>query len=199
MLLSNSKDLFTVAPVNAHGYPAGGGETEAERQGPYSYVICTVRKVHFDEDERYYTVVRADTQSEQRADPGWMEPIRNAEAVDAAFVAASRTARALAESAHLEAEKRGPLKRMSDAFMSIMFWPARFVTKGLIPTYQRTRTVFKDVMKHVLYGDEGYACRFHFTGINLLVICSFIYLFIEVIGLAFLPARMDYAISIIGL
>lgn len=63
-------DSFTVCPVNIHGYPPGEGKTEAERQGPYVFVTATVKKVHFDEDERYYTVVRADNGTEQRADTG---------------------------------------------------------------------------------------------------------------------------------
>jgi len=63
-------ESFTVSPVNIHGYPPGEGKTELERQGPYVFVLATVKKVHFDEDERYYTVVRADNGTEQRADTG---------------------------------------------------------------------------------------------------------------------------------
>ena len=66
-------DSFTVSPVNIHGYPPGEGKTEAERQGPYVFVMATVKKVHFDEDERYYTVLRADNGTEQRADTGTID------------------------------------------------------------------------------------------------------------------------------
>lgn len=66
----DDNESFTVSPVNIHGYPPGEGKTEAERQGPYVFVLATVKKVHFDEDERYYTVVRADNGTEQRADTG---------------------------------------------------------------------------------------------------------------------------------
>lgn len=63
-------ESFTVSPVNIHGYPPGEGKTEMERQGPYVFVLAFVKFVHFDEDERYYTVVRADNGTEQRADTG---------------------------------------------------------------------------------------------------------------------------------
>ena len=66
----DDNETFTVAPVNIHGYPPGEGKTEEERQGPYVFVLATVKKVHFDEDERYYFVVRADNGTEQRADTG---------------------------------------------------------------------------------------------------------------------------------
>lgn len=68
--MEDPKDTFTVAPVNRFGYPAGEGRIDAEKTGPYTFVLATVKHVHFDEDDRYYTVVRADTGTEQRADSG---------------------------------------------------------------------------------------------------------------------------------
>jgi hypothetical protein len=68
--MEDPKDTFTVAPVNAYGYPLGEGTTELEKNGPYSFVLATVKHVHFDEDDRYYTIVRSDTGTEQRADSG---------------------------------------------------------------------------------------------------------------------------------
>jgi hypothetical protein len=68
--MEDPKDTFTVAPVNKYGYRAGEGRTEAERAGPYTFVLATVKHMHFEEDDRYYTVVRADTGTEQRADSG---------------------------------------------------------------------------------------------------------------------------------
>ena len=68
--MEDPKDTFTIAPVNKYGFPAGEGTTEAEKAGPYSFVLATVRHVHFDEDDRYYTIMRADTGTEQRADSG---------------------------------------------------------------------------------------------------------------------------------
>jgi hypothetical protein len=59
-----------VAPVNKHGFPVGKGDMEEERRGPYVYVLSCVRKVHFEEDARYYTVTREDTGRDQRADTG---------------------------------------------------------------------------------------------------------------------------------
>ena len=66
----DAQDLFTITPVNKYGFPPGEGKRSGEQQGPYVYVLCTVRKVHFDEDLRYYTVSREDTGAEQRADTG---------------------------------------------------------------------------------------------------------------------------------
>jgi hypothetical protein len=64
------KEAFTVNPVNRLGYPAGEGKTQEEQSGPWVYVLATIRRVHFDEDDRYYTVARMDTGTEQRADAG---------------------------------------------------------------------------------------------------------------------------------
>jgi hypothetical protein len=56
--------------VNRHGFPPGDGTTADEQSGPYVYVFATVQTVHFDEFAEYYTVKRADTGGEQRADTG---------------------------------------------------------------------------------------------------------------------------------
>ena len=68
--VEDPKDTFTVAPVNRYGFPQGEGRSEEEKGGPYTFVLATIKHVHFDEDDRYYTVVRADTGTEQRADSG---------------------------------------------------------------------------------------------------------------------------------
>jgi hypothetical protein len=68
--VEDPKDTFTVAPVNRLGFPQGVGRTDEEKVGPYIFVLATVKHVHFDEDDRYYTIVRADTGSQQRADSG---------------------------------------------------------------------------------------------------------------------------------
>jgi len=68
--VDDSKDTFTVAPVNRMGFPQGEGRPDEEKMGPYRHVLATVNHVHFDEDDRYYTIIRADTGTEQRADSG---------------------------------------------------------------------------------------------------------------------------------
>jgi hypothetical protein len=66
----DDRENFSINPVNKFGYPRGEGKLPFEQQEPYVYVLVTVKKVHFDEDLRYFTVERADTKSEQRADAG---------------------------------------------------------------------------------------------------------------------------------
>lgn len=191
----DDKAEFTIDPVNVHGYPAGEGKADDERQGPYSFILCTVMKVHFDEDERYYTVKRHDTGAEQRADPGWMEPIRDDAAVDAAFAAAKRTQQSKAETDKQSTEKRGSCYWLSET----MFWPVRFFNDYLVPWYRDARAAAKVLVANILTGDNGYECRLRFTFINLFVLCSFIYLFIEVVVIAFLPASWDRAAAVMEL
>lgn len=194
----DSKDLLTVCPVNRFGYPAGEGKTEEERSGPFNYVLCTVKKAHFDEDDRYYTVIRADTGSEQRADSGWMEPINEPAALEAAERAARRTGRSAARDAE-EEHPSGVWSSCTDCGKAIVSWPARFAKTKVVPAYTMVRTKTKEQVAHVLYGDSPFACKIRLTIINLLVICSFVYLFIEVAALAFFPANWDFVVAVIGL
>jgi hypothetical protein len=70
VLVCNTQSARWVNLVNRYGYPIGGGVTAEELRGPYIYVLATVKKVHFEEDAEYYTVTRADTGADQRADAG---------------------------------------------------------------------------------------------------------------------------------
>ena len=56
--------------VNKFGFPRGLGFAIEEQRGPYNYVLCNVKAVHFDEDARYYTITRIDMGIDQRAEPG---------------------------------------------------------------------------------------------------------------------------------
>lgn len=67
----------TVARVNKYGYPENKSKKEEHKSkkeelksGPFVYVIATVRKIHFKESARHYTVERADTGAWVRADTG---------------------------------------------------------------------------------------------------------------------------------
>ena len=187
---------FTISPVNELGYPRGKGRTEIQKQGPFSYLICTVTVVHFDEDERYYTVRRGDTGSEQRADPSVMRPVSDEAVIEMAFKAAKRTRRHDAELSARGVEERGPLEKYLRA---VREWPVRFYRKKLVPWYCTTRARVKVVSAHLLHGDTGYAFKMQLTGINFLVVCSFIYLFNDVFTLSFLPSSWDYESAVIGL
>ena len=57
-------------PVNKYGFPYGEGKTPEEQKGPHLYVLATVKRVHFGENLQYYTVQRADTGKDERADVG---------------------------------------------------------------------------------------------------------------------------------
>lgn len=186
------KDAYTVDPVNAHGYPQGKGKTETQKQGPFLFVLCQVTQVHFDEDERYYTVRRCDTGKEQRADQAYMEPIRDDEAIDVALRAAQRTQRDARD--HLEREDKNMSlwHRFSESY-------SHFVEERFVPFYSRTRNSAKIVAKHMMNGDHGYAINLRFSSINFLVLCSLIFLFLDVVTISFFTAEWDQSAAIVGL
>jgi len=196
---SENKGSYTIDPVNKLGYPHGKGKTEAQKQGPFLYVLCQVTQVHFDEDERYYTVRRCDTGKEQRADPGYMEPIRDEAALEVALRAAERTERAHeAKLLHGE-EDDGPKslwQRGSDACS--MFW-MRAVLQRVVPFYTKSRNSAKTFVAHMMHGDHGFAINFRCSSINLLVLCSLIFLFLDVVTLTFFSDEWDRPAAIVGI
>jgi hypothetical protein len=192
--VAGNKDLYTVDPVNQQGYPRSGGKNETSHQpGPFLYVLCVVTQVHFDEDERYYTVRRCDTGTEQRADPGYMEPIRDPEAIEAAYEAAMRTHLAVPQGP--DQDRRAPF---AGTRQTLFRW-RNAVTRRVVPWYQRLRQNTKMAVQQMLHGEAGWALHVRFSGINFLVCCSLIFLFHDVFALAFVPASYDFSFMVLGL
>lgn len=189
------RDFYTIDPVNSLGFPKREGKTEAQRQGPYLYVLCKVTQVHFDEDERYYTVRRCDTGSEQRADPSFMERIRDDNAIEAAFEAAKRCKRTMKDTVGPVRAKKTFLQRVSTNCNAC--WKS--LLQKVVPFYTSARNATKVQIKAILQGEGGYGISCHFSGVNFLVLCSFIFLFEDVFALAFLPSGSDQSATILGL
>jgi hypothetical protein len=194
----DSPESFSIDPVNKFGYPPGEGRTNQEQRGPYSYVLATVRRVHFDEDVPYYTVVRADTSTEQRCDAAWMEPITDSDGMEAALRAAQRTGLSAEDDIESE-EEFGILVTCGLRLLDVEAWCIECFKTQVVPFYQRMRAAAKEQVGHMLYGDRPFACRMRFTGVNMLVSCSFVFLFLEQVVLAFVPARMDFAFTVVAL
>jgi hypothetical protein len=198
----DDKDMFTIDPVNKYGFPVGynfpvgGGNTEAERHGPFSFVIATVTNVHFDEDERYYTVRRYDTGTEQRADSGWMEPIKDLAGIESAMRAAHHTTRSAAEEVDHVHRHDGLFQQVGMVLSGCVSWPAYFVRTTLRTFYRDFRAGAKAIATSTMHGDKRYAYRVSCTSINVLVLCSLIYLFLEPISLAFLTSDYDFGVAV---
>ena len=190
-----NKEMYTVDPVNKLGFPRNEGKTEAQNQGPFLYVLCVVKQVHFDEDERYYTVLRCDTNTEQRADPGYMEPIRDGEVIELAYQASQRSRMSMANQHVPTTEHIGFCERGMKSLMQFGITMKR----RFIPTYIRTRNGTKQMMQRLLHGEPGCALHFRFSGINFLVCCSLLFLFHDIFALGYLPASADFVMDTIGL
>jgi class 3 adenylate cyclase len=187
------KAMLTLAPVNKAGFPEGEGRTESEKAGPFSYVLCTVQQVHFDEDERYYTIFRGDTETEQRAEAAWMEPVYDEFAMQAALLAARRT------KSSLEGNVRGHEGGFGGKVFQALGNSWDMTTQWMTNWYITNRLRAKMLVTKILQGDSGFAFKIRLTGINFFVLCSFIFLFLDVVALGFLSAETDYAVAVIEL
>jgi hypothetical protein len=122
-----------------------------------------------------------------------MERIKSPAAVDAATRAARQTSRS-------EFEKDTSEKEDKTSWISAaLTWPVDFAKGTVIPMLRKARSTAKEQVALILYGSNPYSCKIRATGINVLVLCSFTYLFLEVIALAFFPPSADFAIHVITL
>lgn len=127
-----------------------------------------------------------------------MEPLRNFSAIEAASRAAKRTVRSAQDKPEEESKEGGYLKDVWGGFIDSISWPADFGRSVLIPFYRKQRTNAKKVVAQALYGDDPFSCNVRVTGINFVALCSFVFLFLEVINLSFFPASYDRGMAIVG-
>ena len=127
-----------------------------------------------------------------------MEPLNNPDGIEAASLAARRTVRSSQDKPIEEEEDTGFIHEVVDVLVDALAWPADFVRTTLLPWYRNQRINAKKTVTNLLYGDSPFACKVRVTGINILVSCSFIFLFLEVVNLGFLAGHFDKEIAILG-
>eukprot|EP00549_Striatella_unipunctata_P021916 CAMPEP_0118717148 /NCGR_PEP_ID=MMETSP0800-20121206/27951_1 /TAXON_ID=210618 ORGANISM="Striatella unipunctata, Strain CCMP2910" /NCGR_SAMPLE_ID=MMETSP0800 /ASSEMBLY_ACC=CAM_ASM_000638 /LENGTH=1321 /DNA_ID=CAMNT_0006623759 /DNA_START=80 /DNA_END=4045 /DNA_ORIENTATION=- len=193
------REKVTNNPVNKYGFPPGKGTNPEEQKGPFVYVLATVIMAHYEEDAIYYTIKRADTGSEQRANSDWMEPLKNHRGEAAAHAAAKQS---IAEERKRELLQLNDEPTQKQGWCSCLAYPFRVVKKSLL-RYRKSLGLWSEVYKlevqRVLYGDQPYGFRVKFTGINFLVWCNFLFMFIDQLTIAFFPPSFDDALRVISL
>ena len=127
-----------------------------------------------------------------------MEPLNDPAGIEAATRAASKTVRSTQDKPIEAIDESGYIQDILDCLLDALSWPADFAQSTLIPWYQNERENAKQYVTSILYGDSPFACKLRITGINILVFCSVIFLFLEVINLAFLPASLDHEVATVG-
>jgi hypothetical protein len=129
---------------------------------------------------------------------GWMEPLNDPLATEAASRAAAKTVRSTQDKPIEEEDGTGYFQDFVDCLVDSLSWPADFAQSTLVPWYRKQRENVKQHVTRILYGDAPFSCKIRLTGINILVCCSLVFLFLEVINLAFLPASVDHEVAVVG-
>lgn len=217
VLIENARTKW-VNCVNRFGFPPGEGETMEESQGPYIYVVATVKQIHFEEIHPYYTVTRCDMGTDQRADAEIMEPLRTQRGELAALRAANdiktgdQRGSFQDEGLQFHESDRSlpvPFKCATNAqkaccYLLLPIWRLldclRFVCVAcLAPPCQSCLIFFRKQAHLFLYGREPYVCRWRLTAVNFVVACSTWFMFIDQVRLAFFPPSSDYALAVVNL
>lgn len=201
--------------VNKHGFPPGEGETLEERRGPYIYVLCQVKKVHFEEIAAYYTVTRKDTGVDQRADAKYMEPIRTVRGEHAAANAATNDPSNSvdhirgADNEDADGDVAFDNKCLACMYSAVLivllpffslYDGIRFLGKKYIkPCWIAMMVFVKHHCRLMLNGISPYACRIRLTCVNFIVVCSTWYMFIDQARLAFFPPAADFGVAVANL
>ena len=208
-VLINNQSLGWVKLVNRHGYPSGYGDSAEERRGPYRFVIATVKAVHFEEVQAYYTVTLMYSGTDQRADAEYMHPILTTAGKEAAIKAATSSV----EHPELNDDDGIPghvhqdeqLSYCGYAFLCCLsilyplFWLYEMIefvgTIYIMPCTKSTLAFLRFQGELILNGKGPYECPVRFTAVNFVVICSAWYMFIDQVRLSFLPPSSDTVVA----
>lgn len=218
---NNNNADFATKGVNQYGFPAGQGETSEECAGPYNFTLATVQQVHFEEIHPYYTVTRCDNGTDQRANADAMAPIPTEKGEIAAKRASGEMNSVRFASQHHEDNDEANHHVLNDRsvnvprgmvawcetacyFMAMPFlWLDDLIfytwSKYMAPTVGSCMSFCRAQSRLLLNGLEPYSCRLRLTAVNVVVICSFAFMFIDHIRLAFLSPSSDDAIAILSL
>jgi hypothetical protein len=144
-------------------------------------------------------VTREDAGINQRADSEWMEPITSRRAVDAAVWAAKQSVK-LARQMELERSGSIHINRTLGGYVSNAATRTKEVLNN---TVGRSIANFVRASKirttDILYGNSPFACYFHLTTVNFLVLCSFSFCIIDQVTLAMFPKDAAYAMTVLSL
>lgn len=193
-------------PVNRFGFPQESklDLLPEERQGPYAYVIAEVEQVHFEEINPYYTLRRLDTNAEQRADADIMVHLSTKRGEEAALGAAvHRKIGSTISAAHHTSELKRWLNELCKSCGAGVWLPFLLLGRcvaNLAVRFQRTlgdRCLAQ--AKLFLYGLEPYILQARCTMVNIMVLCSIWFVFIDTFRLAFIPPRADHGVAMISL
>ena len=200
--LNSSSDLESdrtingnVFLVNKHGYPNGKGKTQPERSGPYSYLLCTIIRAHYEENEVFWTVTREDNGEEMRGDARNMQQISSDEGLVAAQQAAL-TSRVFAEDNDDNNEDSKKKSRSLGYFSNCLCMTCCLPFLCIYDCLKLAKesSAYKTILKHArmfLNGRQPYNVSFRITSVKVIVVCSIWYLFMDQIRLAFLPPSFD--------
>lgn len=192
-------------PVNRLGFPTGEGITFTEQQGPYLYVLCTVKQIHFDEMMPYYTLVRADNGESVRGDGIKMFPLsqRGHQAAIRAstYTIGSSTQRIMVQD-EVQDEASHPCAALA-TLCSYLFLPFFALGDCLfyifqrfwIPCWSAACRVTRKQSRLLLNGAGPYACRVRITLVNFVVLCSTWIMFIDQARLVMFPPSSDFVLA----
>eukprot|EP00531_Pseudo-nitzschia_arenysensis_P017663 CAMPEP_0116121408 /NCGR_PEP_ID=MMETSP0329-20121206/3682_1 /TAXON_ID=697910 /ORGANISM="Pseudo-nitzschia arenysensis, Strain B593" /LENGTH=1270 /DNA_ID=CAMNT_0003615221 /DNA_START=74 /DNA_END=3886 /DNA_ORIENTATION=+ len=192
-------NIPTPNPVNKFGFAPGYGRNADERIGPYLYVACSYRNVR----TNIVTVERYDTGEYVTIQtPEWETHVLTDDDAIIASVAASRLhteekdayEAAIAYLAHSN-EKNNHNLHASDGWNGmIVFWDER-----VVPLWRRMRASMKSIATKLVLGASPFSLKIRITGINLLVVCSVLFLFLQVFQLGYVSPQFDDELAILGL
>ena len=133
---------------------------------------------------------------DQRADAQYMEPITNASGIEAAKLAAHKGNES-GNGNGRDMGRSGKGVRGSRAYKSS--------TDALKKCTSRIRDGTKKFIRRMkarsnacLNGNRPYGINFRFTGVNMLVLCSIWYLYIDQLRLAFMPHSADFGCAVVS-
>ena len=209
--VSNNNNLATTTKVNKFGFPQGYGRNGQERSGPYLFVACAyknVRRLSHSLKEaagntNIVTVERCDTGEWVTINPDWETYVLEDRAAILAAVAAAKMNSddkdtfllAIEHLAHNEAAGPASQHLAADDWNGMI----QMIDSKVVPIWKQILHRTKALGTQLVQGARPFSCKVRVTGINLLVVCSTLFLFLQVFQLGWASPKFDDDLAILKL
>ncbi len=205
---STTNNLATTTKVNKFGFPQGYGRNGQERSGPYLFVACAYKNVRrlsrslkeAAGNTNIVTVERCDTGEWVTMNPDWETYVLEERSAVLAAVAAAKMKSddkdtfllAIDHLAHNEAADPAS-QHANENLQSTDGWNGmiQMIDSKVVPILKQIHRRTKALGTRLVQGARPFSCKVRVTGINLLVVCSTLFLFLQVFQLGWASPKYD--------
>lgn len=205
---TTTANIPTKILVNKFGFFPGYGRNPDEQSGPYVFVACFYKNYMLGKQPKVVTVERCDTGESVTIQTQETHVLYDRAGIMTAVTASKlhtvheeekgvykAAIEYLAHSLGKNSEHASQHSESRDGWNGMI----QYLDKRVLPIWRRVRVTAKSLGTKLVLGASPFSLKIRISGINLLVVCSILFLFLQVFQLGFVSPQFDDELAIVEL